>query len=161
MSAYQTIIGRFEYIDVVDQVESIPAKIDTGAYRSSIHVSKIAEKVVDGVNVLEFTLLGHSGHESIKVLQTEHFRERIVRSSSGHNSQRYEVKLKIRLGYKSFQASFTLSDRSNNVFPVLIGREALKSRFLVDPSKAGVNRKRLRIALEESQYKEELEGINT
>lgn len=161
MSKYQTIIGRFEYLDVVDALHAIPAKIDTGAHRSSIHAKQIKEYTKDGKHMLKFTLLGHPAHTESYVITTSDFSQMVVKSSNGHEAMRYEVKLQIRLGYKNFSASFTLADRSQNVFPVLIGREALRKRFIVDPDRAGVTRSELKIALVKSHSQEELEGVNT
>ena len=161
MSKYQTIIGRFEYVDVVDQLHAIPAKIDTGAHRSSIHASDITEYTDKGKRLLRFSLLGHPTHPESVVISTADFSQMKVKSSNGHESVRYEVKLQIRLGYKKFNASFTLADRSQNVFPVLIGREAMRKRFIVDPDRAGVLRSELKTALVKSHSQEEIEGVNT
>ena len=37
MSNYPTIIGRFEHVDLIDNLKCVPVKIDTGAYGSAIH----------------------------------------------------------------------------------------------------------------------------
>jgi hypothetical protein len=46
------------------------------------------------------------------------------------------VKLKIMLGKVEMERQFTLTDRSQYIFPVLIGRNVLSGKYLVD-----VNRK--------------------
>jgi len=155
MSKYQTIIGRFEYVDINKVPRPIPAKIDTGAFRSSIHVSDIEEVTVKGKRALKFTVLGHPGHLDSAKVTTRKFNQVQVKSSNGHESTRYEVKLRIRLGYKNFITSFTLADRSSNAFPILIGRDALRNRFLVDVTKVGVKRAELIAALIESQLDQE------
>lgn len=155
MSKYQVIIGRFEHIDLVNKLDTIPAKIDTGAYRSSIHVdsAELVEKA--GKEYLRFTLLGHPVFTKKRTIETKSFQKRIVKSSSGHVQTRYEVKLKVRLGYKVFTTPFTLADRSNNVFPILIGRKALNERFLVDSSRAGLSRMELKLAAAKVELDEE------
>ncbi len=160
MSKYQVIIGRFEYVDITDGLCAIPAKIDTGANRSSIHASKIHVVTTAGKEVLHFTLLNHPTHPEGVSMSTDKFSQMQVKSSNGHISTRYEIKLKIKLGYKVFVASFTLADRSNNVFPILIGREALRTRFLVDPERAGVKRSELKSALAKTTIVEDIEGVN-
>lgn len=161
MSKYPVIIGRFERVDIVDKIDNVPAKIDTGAYRSSIHVSNIKLLEKDGKPLLRFTILGHAAHGSQRTVETFAFNQRTVTSSNGHSAQRYEVRLKIRLGYKVFNTAFTLTDRSKNVFPILIGRKALNGRYLVDTSKVGISRKDLRRAVTQIDAQEEdLEGIN-
>ena len=161
MSKYPVIIGRFEKIDIIDLIDNIPAKIDTGAYRSSIHATSVKIIQKKGKEYLRFTILGHAAHGSQRVIETTRFATRKVTSSNGHSSERYEVRLKIRLGYKVFTTVFTLSDRSNNVFPILIGRKALSGRYLVDTSRAGISRKDLRRAAQQiDKNEEDLEGVN-
>lgn len=162
MSKYPVIVGRFEHVDLVNKLDAIPAKIDTGAYRSSIHASDVAIITKNNVKVLRFTLLGHPVFQKKRTLETRKFSQITVRSSNGHKSVRYEVTLKLRLGYKVFSTSFALSDRSDNVFPVLIGRKALRGRFLVDADKAGVSRLELILAKNQlSVSAEDMEGVNT
>ena len=162
MSKYPVVIGRFEYVDLIDVLNHVPCKIDTGAYGSSIHASDINEVEVKGVKVLKFKLLGHPTHPDQIAHEARSFRVRQIKSSNGHVSTRYEISLKIRLGYKVFTTPFTLIDRSENVFPILIGRKALNERFLVDSSKTGVNRVELKLlAANASVDEEDLEGVNT
>lgn len=162
MSRYPVVIGRFELIDIVDKVDNVPAKIDTGAYRSSIHATNI--RIIlkkSGKQYLRFTILGHAAHGTQRVVETTKFKKRSVTSSNGHTSERYEVRLKIRLGYKIYLTAFTLTNRSNNVFPVLIGRKALSGRYLVDTNKTGLSRKDLRRAVAQiDKNEEDLEGVN-
>lgn len=167
MSRYTTVIGRFEHLSVtnaVSELSEIPAKIDTGAHRSSIHVKSVKEVTKKGKTKLQFTILGHPVYKETKVFETAKFRKLPVRSSNGHITERYEVRLKIRMGFKVFTTAFTLADRSKNVFPVLIGRKALNNRFIVDPSLAGVDRKELRKAIKNLPIDEEdideMEGVN-
>ncbi len=161
MSKYPVIIGRFETIDIVGHIDNVPAKIDTGAYRSSIHATGIRIVKKNDKQYLRFTILGHAAHGSQRVIETARFTTRKVTSSNGHSAERYEVRLKLRLGFKLFTTQFTLADRSNNVFPVLIGRKALSGRYLVDTGKTGISRKDLRkAALQIDKNEEDLEGVN-
>lgn len=160
MSKYPVIIGRFEYVDTTGELVRIPAKIDTGAKRSAIHASNIKMVKQGSKEVLHFTLLGHPAYPHTLKLSTSDFQVVDVLSSSGHKTRRYVVKLPIKLGYKNFKTSFTLSDRSLHVFPVLLGREALRKRYIVDVDRAGVVREELKKALDKSINSEEIEGVN-
>ncbi len=163
MKKYPVVIGRFEHLDVVGKLEGVPAKIDTGAYRSAIHARDIEIYTKKNKDYLKFTIGAHPSFNRKRTIQTSSFTEIEVTSSTGHKVKRYEVSLKIRLGYKIFQTSFTLADRSQNVFPVLVGRKAIRNRFLVDVTRSGVNRKELKAAARElikrgdEEYLEELE----
>lgn len=164
MSSHKVIIGRFEYVDVMRTLKNVPAKIDTGAHRSSIHAEDIQLVNKGNKELLRFTLLNHGVYKKKKTVEVDKFRLMPVRSSNGHITKRYEVQLRIKLGYKIFTSSFTLSDRSQNVFPILIGRKALRRRFLVDSDVTAVNRKELRRAIADLPVDEEdldeMEGIN-
>ena len=140
---YQIIIGRAEEIDIVGSALGVAAKIDTGAFRSSIHATDIKVVNKDGKKQLTFKILGHKCAPVSRDVTADEFSNVRVRSSNGEEADRYEVSLKIKIGPKIFRTSFTLTDRSANVYPILIGRDALKNRFLVDSSKAGAGRQKL------------------
>ncbi len=144
MPRYQMIIGRAEYMDIVDVVPAVPAKIDTGAYRSSIHASKIKVTGKGSDAVLSFELLGHPTSPVKYPMTVTEFEEVSVTNRFGVEEQRYEVRLRVKLGPKVFTTSFTLADRSNNFFPVLLGRKFLRSRFLVDTGLSSVDRMKLK-----------------
>lgn len=163
MKKYPVIIGRFEHIDIVEKLKTIPAKIDTGAYRSSIHSTNIHIETKNNVDYLCFTILGHPSFKKKCKVRTRHFREVVVTSSNGHAATRFEVRLKIRLGYKIFATSFTLADRTHTTFPVLIGRKGIRNKFLVDAAMSGLSRRELKVVASElikqgdEEYLEELE----
>jgi hypothetical protein len=79
-----------------------------------------------------------------KVVQVDEYRKVTIANSFGHEEERYEVKLKVKLGSKVFKARFTLADRSKKIYPILLGREMLSHRFLIDPSKTGLDRNSLK-----------------
>lgn len=126
----KAIVGRAERADFPEAgVFDVPAKIDTGAYRSSVWASDINEK--DGV--LTFKLLGpKSGQYSGKECSTKVFEVVEVENSFGQKENRYSVYLRVKLGSKTVKSNFTLADRSVKTYPVLIGRKLLKGRYLVD-----------------------------
>lgn len=144
MIKHSVVIGRAELIDLTGLALGVPAKVDTGAFRSAIHVSDIKIVTRDGQQVLTCKLLGHPTAPVGRDFETDRFSELPVKNSTGDVEVRYEVTLKIKMGPKVFNTSFSLSDRSNNIYPVLIGRKALKNRFLVDVSRTSVNRMELK-----------------
>src|SRR3989337_1551760 len=98
MARYQMIIGRSEEVDFVDTALNIPAKIDTGAFRSSIHAKNIKVVEKDGTKTLQFTILGHPCSAIPRELETTEFEKVNVRSSNGVEEERFAVRLKIKLG---------------------------------------------------------------
>ncbi|HSX33168.1 MAG TPA: RimK/LysX family protein [Candidatus Saccharimonadales bacterium] len=132
MADDKPVIGRVELVDFPDaDVREVYAKVDTGAYRSSIWATNIREQ--DGV--LYFTLLGPTSPcYSGKELQTTEYKLVRVESSFGHHQQRYSVFLRVRVGGKRIRSNFTLANRGSKTYPALIGRKLLKNRFVVDVS---------------------------
>lgn len=138
---HKVIIGRSEEASFTDfGINKVPAKSDTGAYRSAIHASDI--KLNEQTGVLSFDLLtghpvcGTMGHR----VETTTFKKVLVENSFGHGEERYEVRLRVKLGPKIFTAAFTLANRSKKVYPILLGRKLLSHRFLVDTSETSIDR---------------------
>lgn len=118
--------------------DNIPAKIDTGADSSSIRVSHLR---VDKDGVLKFRLFGEdSPFYSGKVVKRREFKVAVVRSATGEEQVRYRTYFTLKIAGKKIKVLFNLSDRSNNNFPVLIGRRSISGKFLVDVSKTEVER---------------------
>ena len=158
---HKTIIGRSETLNFVEQgILNIPAKTDTGAYRSAVHADNI--KFNKKTGVLSFDLLsGHPlfGKMSVHV-ETREFSITSVSNSFGHSEERYEVKLKVKLGPKVFIAKFTLADRSKKIYPILLGRQLINGRFQVDPDITSLNRLDLKKKFGIEFPKDEEEGRN-
>jgi hypothetical protein len=141
---HKVIIGRSEMLEFIDLGDiKVPAKTDTGAFRSSVHASKIA---VNKDGTLSFDLL--NGHKSFVKktdrITVKNYSQVTIINSFGHREERYEVSLKVKLGPKVFTDSFSLSNRANNSYPVLLGRKLLNDRFLVDSAKSSLNRNRMK-----------------
>lgn len=132
-----TVIGRNVSVDVIGHGTAIPAKVDTGADRSSIWASNIH---VDKDGTLSFTLFAPgSPYYTGDVIKRKSFKFAIVRSSSGHAQVRYRVMLSIRVMGKRLKTNFNLSDRSQNTFPILLGRRTLHKKFVVDVSVSDID----------------------
>jgi hypothetical protein len=129
-------IGRREMIDLPElQLLRFEAKIDTGAYTSAIHCSDIAFVEENGVQKITFHIPPPNNQGiSANIFKTEHFRLKKVRSSFGQTEMRYLIRTTIRVAKRRIRAEFSLSDRTEMRYPVLIGRKLLKNRFLVDVS---------------------------
>jgi D-alanine-D-alanine ligase-like ATP-grasp enzyme len=130
--APRTIIGRSEYIEspLFGEGVKVPARTDTGARVASIWASDISMSE-DGK--LRFRLFDKQSEFYTGELQeTDEYRISVVRNSTGQEEMRFRVKLPIVLAGKKISASFTLSDRSINSYPILIGRNVINNKFTVD-----------------------------
>lgn len=141
---HKVVIGRAEVLSFPSaEVFDVPAKTDTGAYRNAIHATHVR---VDEQGVLHCVLLGdHPVCEKLAhEYQTDDFKQVVVANSFGHREDRYEIKLRVKLGPKVFTTSFTLADRSKKIYPILMGRKLLNGRFLVDTDETSLDRVELK-----------------
>ena len=123
-------IGTIEYVSLPDDgIEHVPAKIDTGADNSSIWASNIHLR--DGQLVFNFFAPGSAFYNETPVV-TSAYRTTTVRNSFGHKEFRYKIKLRICIGDLAFRRWFSLADRSQNNYPILLGKNFLKNTFIVD-----------------------------
>ncbi len=147
---HKKTIGRAEIISFPELgLEGVPARIDTGAKTSSIWASNVTLKG----ETLHVTFLGDTADAFIgqEVTFTE-FEQAVVASSIGEPQQRYKVRLLVRIKGRKVRAWFTLADRSAQVYPVLIGRNVLMGKFVVDVIKGSALRE------EEQERSEQLQS---
>ncbi|MFM9944996.1 MAG: ATP-dependent zinc protease [Bacteroidia bacterium] len=143
------IIGTTDCIDFIDvDIENLPCKIDTGAAISAIHADRIRLIEKDGIDYLSFKLLDkkHPNFNNKEIL-TSDFKEKRIKNSFGEAENRYLVKLKIRVFDKIYNSSFTLTNRKQMTFPVLLGKKFLKGNFIVDVSQQNLSFKSKKITL--------------
>lgn len=129
----QVIIGWKERLDLPDWgIFNLPAKIDTGARTSAIHVARL-EHLGEGAIRFEVVLKERPVKKTIWVegLQT---RSSKVKPSSGVRQERTVATTRMVLGGVERQIEISLVSRKNMLCRMLVGRTAL-SDFLVDPSK--------------------------
>ena len=129
------IIGRVERISFPDLgLRFVPAKIDTGADLSSIWATAVKEDN----GVLKFKLFGKKSKfytgQTIEV-EAPHYLLTRIANSFGQRELRYVVKFQVKINNKVVRSSFTLADRSNKTYSILIGRKLLNKKFVVDVSR--------------------------
>jgi hypothetical protein len=85
---------------------------------------------------LEFVLLDeeHPEFTGMKFIM-KRFKRREIKNSFGEAEMRYVIKTTIKIFDRKIKAEFSLSDRGNLKFPVLLGRRILRNRFLIDVTK--------------------------
>lgn len=118
-------------------VKSIKAKIDTGALTSALHAFQIERFRREGRDYVRFFV--HPRQKTAKsVIQTEAplLGMRSVRSSNGHQSERPVIATEIQVYDQTCLIQLTLANRDQMGFRMLLGREALRNRFLVDAARS-------------------------
>ncbi|GAB1446977.1 MAG: RimK/LysX family protein [Cyclobacteriaceae bacterium] len=131
------ILGRSDRVDLPGLgLSNIQAKIDTGAYTSALHCSNV--QLVNGK--LEFILLDEEHPEFTGMKFTfDEYDQREIKNSFGQAELRFIIKTTVRIHGRTFKTQFSLSDRDNLKFPILLGRRVLKNRFLIDVAKQDVS----------------------
>lgn len=126
------VLGRQESVEFTElDLGILEAKVDTGAFRSSIHCRKakiISRKGKDVLSV-QFQIGRRRPFGEFKS-----FKQTTVRSSNGATEKRFIIRTWIKLGGNRYKVSFTLSDRSEMKSPILLGRKFLANKYLVNVS---------------------------
>ena len=128
------VIGRRERISFPElNLFDIEAKVDTGAYSTTIHCHDVEVKNIEGKQVLCFKLLDPEHAEyTDKEQRFEVFQLKTFKNSFGEQEDRYVVQTLIKLGKRKVRGTVSLTSRANMRYPVLIGRKLLKDRFIVN-----------------------------
>ncbi len=130
------IVGSEEWCAMPGlSIPVIKARIDSGARTSSIHAFNIQPFKKNGEAWISFEVHPLQQNRST-IIRTEaevHDR-RVVKSSSGDSEKRYVIKTILNLGDESWEIEVTLSNRDSMGYRMLLGREAMNNRILVDPS---------------------------
>jgi hypothetical protein len=132
------LIGWREWISLPDLgVEWIKAKVDTGARSSSLHAWDI--EVDDERSVVRFNLHPVQDDDSVVVAASAPLIDhRDVRSSNGEVEVRPVIRTAAVVGGERYDIELSLTSRDEMGFRMLLGRSAMRRRFVVDPGKSFV-----------------------
>lgn len=129
----RVIMGWLETFFLEPDHIRFTAKLDTGAKTSSVHADHIENFSKGGVPWVRFDFAANKDDAPIKIekplVRTAVIKERLSRSST-----RGVVKLNICKDGRNYETEFTLNDRSNFNYPILLGRSFLADVALVDSS---------------------------
>ncbi|MCB0363379.1 MAG: ATP-dependent zinc protease [Bdellovibrionales bacterium] len=134
----ERVIGWREWVRLPDFSSSlIKAKIDTGARTSAIHAEDIVIFKRKGKRKVRFRLypVQHSREKTVLV-EADLLEKRTVRSSVGHETRRPVIVVRLSIGEYHFPIELTLVNRDIMGFRMLIGRQAIRKLFLIDPGKS-------------------------
>lgn len=124
------IIGRVDKVDFPKlNLSNVKVKIDTGAYTSTIHCNSFVEE--NKVLKCSFSGIGDNDITGNYII-FENYSRTNVKSSNGIMESRFKIKSEVIFFGKTYKINLTLSTRSDMKFPVLIGRQFLNKKFLVD-----------------------------
>ncbi len=125
------IIGRTDKVDLpLLDLKDIDAKIDTGAYTSSIHCVDIRE--IDQTLQCSFLDAMHPEYNR-KRFTFKNYDISAVKSNNGQVEVKYAIRTQIVVFEKTYPITLNLSPGDDMRFPLLISRRFLSGKFLVDP----------------------------
>lgn len=116
---------------------AIKAKVDTGAKTSALHAFKIRSFFDGGTEFVTFDI--HPIQRTKKYVKTcvaPVLDRRYVSDSGGHKEKRYVISTPLLLGSKLWDIEITLTNRDTMAFRMLLGREAMRGKVMVDPIKS-------------------------
>ena len=136
------IIGWREWLALPGLgIPKVKAKIDTGARSSSLHAFGIERGRAEGRDRVAFyTHPRQRGDGPGVSCSAELLDVRSVRSSNGSTEERYFIRTIARLQGVEFPIELTLANRDDMSFRMLLGREAIRRRFLVDSGRSFIDR---------------------
>ena len=138
------IVGWREWVKLPDmKVLKIKAKLDTGARTSALHAFRVTPFTKDGAAYVLFyihPLQRRSKPETKCVALVIDYRT--ITDSGGKREERPVIRTVLKIGKSRYPIELTLTNRDQMGFRMLLGRQALRRRYLVDPSRSFVIRKK-------------------
>ena len=132
------VVGWREWVRLPELgIDRIKAKLDTGARSSSLHAYDMKRFRRRGVSMIRFKV--HPIQREFRTVveaEAELVDLRKVRSSSGVQTLRPVIATVLALGDRSWEVEITLVRRDAMGFRMLLGRQALRGHFVVDPGRS-------------------------
>ncbi len=131
----KVIVGSEEWCSFSTlKIPAIKARVDSGAKTSALHALNITPFEKDGEQWVKFNVnpLQNNGKTLIHC-QAKVIDKRLVKSSSGTKESRFVITTTIELADMSWDIELTLTNRDSMGYRMLLGREAMSGKILVDP----------------------------
>lgn len=131
------ILGSIEICDLPEiGITGLQIRVDTGAKTSSLHVDNLEKFTKNGKPWIRFDIHPDVYNiEKISTCESALHDVRSIKSSNGAAEERHVIKTLIRLGNQSWPIEITLTNRADMSYLMLLGRQAMGEKVLVDPSK--------------------------
>lgn len=129
------IFGWREWVSLPSLgITSIKAKLDTGAKTSALHALDLNTFLVDGQQWIRFRVHPlQKDDTTFVVCQAPLSDHRWVTNPGGMRERRYVISTSLQIGSSCWPIQLGLTDRDAMGFRMLVGREAMRGRMMVDP----------------------------
>ncbi|MEX1222749.1 MAG: ATP-dependent zinc protease [Idiomarina sp.] len=114
-------------------IAAIKMKVDTGAKTSCLHAFKLEPFQRDGEAWLRIWMHPEQNSQREQICEARLHDQRAVTDSGGHTEQRYVIKSRLVMGDFDAPIELTLTNRDSMKFRMLLGRQAMRRQFLVNP----------------------------
>ena len=132
------ILGWREWVSLPQLgIDSIKAKVDTGARSSALHTFELESFSENGIAKVRFCI--HPSQHDLAIIKTcvaELVDKRNVTDSGGHSELRAVISTPVCLGDMTKNIEITLTNRENMKFRMLLGRTAMLGDCVIDPAKS-------------------------
>jgi ribosomal protein S6--L-glutamate ligase len=135
MNVNKIVMGSAEWVGLpLLEVPAIKVRVDSGAKTSALHAVNIIPFKKDGMSWVRFEVLPlqNDGKTNIHC-ESPVFDKRKVKSSSGLVETRYVIKSTLSVAESTWEIELTLTNRDSMGYRMLLGRQAMAGRILVDP----------------------------
>lgn len=138
MTSNKTVVGWREWVGLPElSIDSIKAKVDTGARTSALHAFDVKAEEEGTIRRIHFKVHPIQENDtSIITCTADLYDERWVRDSGGHRELRFVIKTLLVIKDMSWPIEITLTNRDTMGFRMLLGRTAMDGRLIVDPSQS-------------------------
>ena len=131
-------IGWREWVELPGLGDAlVKAKVDTGARTSTLHAFDVTEVERDGEQLVAFAFHPNQDDEETEIrAEAPLVDRRNVTASNGQTELRYVVATDVVVDEDPIPIELTLTRRDDMGFRMLLGRHALRGRFMVDPRRS-------------------------
>ena len=137
------VIGSQEWCTFKElKIPAILARIDSGAKTSSIQATNI--KLIEKENHpwLRFEVRPIQKNNTVKIVCTAPLvGKRTIKGSFGISEERFIIKTPVTLGKDVFEIELSLANRNSMKYKMLLGRDAIINRYLINPAQQKLQKK--------------------
>lgn len=150
------VAGSEEWVSLPElKIPLIKVRVDSGAKTSAIHAVNIFPFQRNGESWVSFDIhpLQYDGKQVVHC-EAQVVDRRIIKSSSGNRESRYVIRTPLKIGEEVWDIEITLANRDSMGYRMLLGREAMRGKILVDPDSSFLFGERTSEEISEKYHKE-------